>query len=85
VGRPSQRWSATWRRITADPCGDYQGGSAEAIEFDCEAAQRNIDAVRPGMEMRIVSAKKDFQMEALADWIERLRQTIRPSSQAPPR
>ncbi len=64
---------------------------AEAVEFDCEAARTNIDTVRPGMEIRIVSAKTGYQMEALADWIESLRQAslvsaaniVTQSSQAP--
>jgi len=30
---------------------------AEAVEFDWEAATRNIQAVRPGMEMVRVSSK----------------------------
>ena len=48
---------------------------AEAVEFDYAAVRRNIDAVRPGMEVRFVSARTGYEMEALVDWIERIRQT----------
>ena len=42
---------------------------AEAVEFDWEAARRNIEAVRPGMEVLAVSAKSGRGME---QWLERL-------------
>ncbi len=40
---------------------------AEAVEFDSEAAQRNIQAVRPGMRVIQVSSKTGQGMD---DWIE---------------
>jgi hydrogenase nickel incorporation protein HypB len=40
---------------------------AAAVEFDGEAAQRNIDAVRPGMPVLGVSAKTG---EGMAEWLE---------------
>ena len=48
---------------------------AEAVEFDHEAARRNIETVRPGMDVRTVSAKTGYQIEALADWMESLRRS----------
>lgn len=43
---------------------------AEAVEFDWDAAQANIQAVRPGMPVIRVSSKKGTGME---EWIERLK------------
>ena len=45
---------------------------AEAVEFDADAALRGIDTVRPGMEIRIVSAKRGDNMASFADWVEKL-------------
>jgi hydrogenase nickel incorporation protein HypB len=42
---------------------------AQAVEFDSEAARRNINAVHPGMEIIAVSAKTG---EGMNSWIERL-------------
>jgi hydrogenase nickel incorporation protein HypB len=42
---------------------------AEAVEFDWEAARRNIEGVRPGMETIAVSAKTGAGME---QWMQRL-------------
>jgi hydrogenase nickel incorporation protein HypB len=42
---------------------------AEAVEFDWDAARRNIETVRPGMEVIAVSAKSGDGMQA---WIDRL-------------
>jgi hydrogenase nickel incorporation protein HypB len=42
---------------------------AQAVEFDWAAARRNIDSVRPGMEILAVSSKTG---EGIADWIARL-------------
>ena len=44
---------------------------AEACEFDLEAAQRNIRAVRPGMRILRTSSKSGAGME---DWLECLAQ-----------
>jgi hydrogenase nickel incorporation protein HypB len=52
---------------------------AEAAEFDYEAARRNIETVRPGMDVRFVSAKTGYQMEALADWMQSLQRSSRGS------
>jgi hydrogenase nickel incorporation protein HypB len=43
---------------------------AEAVEFDWDAAQANIQSVRPGMPVIRVSSKKGTGME---EWIERLK------------
>ena len=43
---------------------------AEAVEFDATAAERNVQAVRPGMQIMEVSAKSGFQMEAWIEWLE---------------
>jgi hydrogenase nickel incorporation protein HypB len=40
---------------------------ATAVEFDWDAAKRNIDAVRPGMEVMAVSAKSGDGMERWMD------------------
>ncbi len=42
---------------------------AEAVEFDWDAARRNIDAVRPGMKIMAVSAKSSAGIE---DWLDLL-------------
>lgn len=42
---------------------------AQAVEFDWDAAKRNIDAVRPGMEVIAVSSKTGDGMEL---WMQRL-------------
>ena len=47
---------------------------AQAVEFDWDAARRNINTVRPGMEVIAVSAKTGEGMEA---WIERVLATAR--------
>ena len=47
---------------------------ADAVEFDREAAYRNIQAVRPGMEVLTVSSKSGAGMDA---YLDRLAQTAR--------
>lgn len=42
---------------------------AQAVEFDWDAARRNINAVRPGMEVLAVSSKTG---EGMNDWAERV-------------
>ncbi|KAA5543706.1 hydrogenase nickel incorporation protein HypB [Roseiconus nitratireducens] len=44
---------------------------ATAVEFDAEAARKNIGEVRPGMEILEVSAKSGAMMDA---WLDSLRQ-----------
>jgi hydrogenase nickel incorporation protein HypB len=46
---------------------------AEAVEFDWEAARANIQAVRPGMEILSVSAKRG---EGFDDWLRYLEQRL---------
>ena len=53
---------------------------AAAAEFDSTAADRNIQAVRPGMRVLRVSAKTN---EGMNDWL-RLLSTLRDSPQARP-
>jgi hydrogenase nickel incorporation protein HypB len=43
---------------------------AEAVEFDAPAAEQNVQAVRPGMQIMKVSAKSGDQMEAWLGWLE---------------
>ncbi len=43
---------------------------ADVVEFDAAAAHRNIQAVRPGMEMMEVSAKSGAEMDG---WLRRLQ------------
>jgi hydrogenase nickel incorporation protein HypB len=47
---------------------------AQAVEFDWDTARRNIDSVRPGMEVIAVSSKTG---EGMDSWIERLLVTGR--------
>lgn len=42
---------------------------ADAVEFDWETARRNIDAVRPGMKVLGVSAKRG---DGMSDWLSLL-------------
>ena len=46
---------------------------AAAVEFDEDAAARNIEAIRPGMEIRQVSAKTGANLEPLMDWLVGLK------------
>ncbi len=46
---------------------------AEAVEFDGEAAHRNIDAVRPGIPVFEVSVKTESGLPAVLDWIQSFR------------
>jgi len=46
---------------------------AEAVEFDLEAATRSINTVRPGMDIRIVSAKTGQGMNDLMELWDRRR------------
>jgi len=54
---------------TADIAVITKTDLAEAVEFDWETAKRNIDAVRPGMEVIAVSSKTGDGMDC---WLERL-------------
>jgi hydrogenase nickel incorporation protein HypB len=47
---------------------------AAVVEFDSDAAYRNIQTVHPGMRVFEVSAKKGIGMDA---WLESLQQTER--------
>jgi hydrogenase nickel incorporation protein HypB len=53
---------------------------AQAVEFDGEAARRNIRSVRPGMEILEVSSKTGAGMDA---WMEFLEARMRRRSPAP--
>ena len=44
---------------------------APAVEFDEKMANRNIEAVRPGMEVFKVSAKTGEGMDAYLEFLER--------------
>ncbi len=54
---------------TADIAVITKTDLAQAVEFDWDAARRNIDAVRPGMEVIAVSAKTGDGMDG---WVQRL-------------
>ncbi len=58
---------------TADVALITKSDLAAAVEFDEEAAARNIEAVRPGMEIRQVSAKTGANLEPLMDWLVGLK------------
>jgi hydrogenase nickel incorporation protein HypB len=53
---------------------------AAAVEFDCEALHRNIQAVRPGMRVFDVSAKTGLGMAEYLAFLEAFRQESRPLS-----
>ena len=55
---------------TADIAVITKADLAQAVEFDWDAAKRNISAVRPGMEIMSVSAKTG---EGMDRWLDRLR------------
>ncbi|HZZ41931.1 MAG TPA: hydrogenase nickel incorporation protein HypB [Tepidisphaeraceae bacterium] len=55
---------------TADVAVITKMDLAEAVEFDMEAARRNIHAVRPGMEILRVSAKSGVGFEQWQSWLE---------------
>jgi len=42
---------------------------AEAVEFDWEVARRNINSVRPGMEVIAISSKTGEGMQGWMDWL----------------
>jgi hydrogenase nickel incorporation protein HypB len=54
---------------TADVAIITKTDLAQAVEFDWDAVRRNINAVRPGMEVLAVSSKTD---EGMNDWAERV-------------
>jgi hydrogenase nickel incorporation protein HypB len=54
---------------TADIAVITKTDLAQAVEFDWETARRNIEAVRPGMEVIAVSSKTGDGMD---HWLERL-------------
>jgi hydrogenase nickel incorporation protein HypB len=58
---------------TADVALITKADLAAAVEFDEDAAVRNIEAVRPGMEIRHVSAKTGANLEPLMDWLVGLK------------
>jgi hydrogenase nickel incorporation protein HypB len=51
---------------------------AAAVEFDAEAVRRNIQAVRPGMQVFEVSAKTGEGMERWLSFLEQQRTAARP-------
>ncbi len=53
---------------------------AAAVEFDEQSANRNIQAVRPGMEVFKVSAKSGEGMDAYLEFLERRRIGARAAS-----
>lgn len=54
---------------TADVAVITKTDLAQAVEFDWEAAKRNIDAVRPAMEVIAVSSKTG---DGIQPWLQRL-------------
>jgi hydrogenase nickel incorporation protein HypB len=55
---------------TADVAVITKMDLADAVEFDVEAAHRNIQAVRPGMEILHVSAKTGLGMDQWQSWLD---------------
>ncbi len=58
---------------TADVALITKSDLAVAVEFDEEAAKRNIEAVRPGMEIRQISAKTGTNLDPFIDWLTGLK------------
>ena len=56
---------------TADLVIITKADIAEAVEFDGEATRRNVETMRPGIEVMTSSAKTG---EGIAEWIGKLRQ-----------
>jgi hydrogenase nickel incorporation protein HypB len=63
---------------TADVAVLTKTDLAAAVEFDAAAARRNIQAVRPGMEVFEVSAKTGTGMERWLAFLARQRTAARP-------
>jgi hydrogenase nickel incorporation protein HypB len=64
---------------TADAALITKTDLAAAVEFDRAAAFRNIQAVRPGMEIFEASAKTGEGIDRWLDWLQsRRRETSRP-------
>ncbi len=61
---------------TADVALITKADLAAAVEFDEEAAVRNIEAVRPGMAIRHVSAKTGANLDQLMDWLAGLKAPV---------
>jgi hydrogenase nickel incorporation protein HypB len=55
---------------TADVAVITKMDLAAAVEFDVEAAHRNILAVRPGMEILHVSARSGLGMDQWQNWLD---------------
>ena len=53
---------------------------AEAAEFDLAEARRNIENVRPGMQVFEVSAKTGLGMQAVLDFLEAQHARMRPEA-----
>jgi hydrogenase nickel incorporation protein HypB len=55
---------------TADMAVITKMDLADAVEFDLQAAHRNIQSVRPGMEILHVSAKTGLGMDGWQNWLD---------------
>jgi hydrogenase nickel incorporation protein HypB len=55
---------------TADMAVITKMDLADAVEFDMQAAHRNIQAVRPGMEILHLSAKTGLGMDRWQNWLD---------------
>jgi hydrogenase nickel incorporation protein HypB len=58
---------------------------AVAVEFNWRTAERNIQAVRPGMPMLAVSAKTGEGMDTYIDFLESRRRTVETIGMSAPR
>jgi hydrogenase nickel incorporation protein HypB len=58
---------------TADVALITKADLASAVDFDANAAVKNIQAVRPGMRMLTVSAKQSEGMDSWLDLLETRR------------
>ena len=56
---------------TADVAVITKMDISEAVEFDASKAHESIHAVRPGMEIFELSAKKDIGMDEWIDWLKK--------------
>jgi hydrogenase nickel incorporation protein HypB len=62
---------------TADVALITKADLAAAVEFDAPAAQRSIQAVRPGMQVFTVSARSGEGMEQWLAFLEARRSAVR--------
>jgi hydrogenase nickel incorporation protein HypB len=66
---------------TADIAVITKTDLAQAVEFDWDAARRNINSVRPGMDVITVSSKTEEGMNDWIDWLATRTEFLIPPAQ----